>query len=35
MTAAAEDIYLAHHDKVSAYVSAKVENHRDGEDLVS
>lgn len=35
MTAAAEDIYLAYHDKVSAYVRGKVENHHDAEDLVS
>ena len=35
MTAAAEDIYLAYQDKVSAYVRGKVENHYDAEDLVS
>lgn len=35
MTAAAEDIYLAYHDRVSAYVRGKVENHHDAEDLVS
>lgn len=35
MTAAEEDIYLAYHDKVSAYVRGKVENHYDAEDLVS
>lgn len=32
---AAEDIYLSYHDKVSAYVREKVENHHDAEDLVS
>jgi len=35
MTAAAEDIYLSYHDKVSAYIKGKVENHYDAEDLVS
>ena len=35
MTAAAEDIYLAYYDKISAYVRGKVENHYDAEDLVS
>ena len=35
MTVAAEDIYLAYHDKVSAYIKGKVENHYDAEDLVS
>lgn len=32
---AAEDIYLSYHDKVSAYVRGKVDNHHDAEDLVS
>lgn len=35
MIAATEDIYLAYHDKVSAYIRGKVENHHDAEDLVS
>ena len=35
MTTGAEDIYLAYHDKVSAYIRGKVENHHDAEDLVS
>jgi len=35
MTASTEDIYLAYHDKVSAYVHGKVDNHYDAEDLVS
>ena len=32
---ATEDIYLAYHDKVSAYIRGKVDNHHDAEDLVS
>lgn len=35
MTAAAEDIYLAYQDKVSAYIRGKVDHHQDAEDLVS
>jgi len=32
---AAEDIYLAYHAKVSAYVQGKVDHYQDVEDLVS
>ena len=32
---ATEDIYLAYHDKVSAYIRGKVDNPHDAEDLVS
>lgn len=32
---AIEDIYLAYHDKVSAYIRGKVDNYHDAEDLVS
>jgi len=35
MTATAEDIYLAYHAKVFAYIREKVKNHHDAEDLVS
>ena len=35
MTMAAEDIYISYHDKVSAYIRGKLDNHHDAEDLVS
>ena len=35
MTTAAEDIYISYHDKVSAYIRGKLDNHHDTEDLVS
>ena len=35
MMTAAEDIYLSYHDKVSAYIREKVDDHHDAEDLVS
>ena len=35
MTAAAEDIYLAYQDKVSAYIRGKVDHHQDAEDLTA
>jgi RNA polymerase sigma factor, sigma-70 family len=35
MTTAAEDIYISYHDKVSAYIRGKLDNHHDAEDLVS
>ena len=35
MNPVAENIYLDYHDKVSAYIRGKVDNHHDAEDLVS
>lgn len=35
MTMAAEDIYISYHNKVSAYIRGKLDNHHDAEDLVS
>ena len=32
---AAEDIYHAYYDKVSAYINGKVDNHHDAEDLTA
>ena len=35
MIAGAEELYLAYHDKVSAYIRGKVENYHDVEDLTA